>query len=205
MEELLKEVPINKKGETAKFYTDRVEFKGKVVKYDQIKSLSVNAELTTHRVNFIPMGRSFSGYVRFDMNDGKKVAINLNAMSILGIPFGGRPKKKAELFPELFEATYTIIAKSMAQKYIDSIRGGASVEVADLIIDSRGAKKAKPKAKEKDEIIISKDNYERCQLLKGYRMAVVNKTGTAAWESYSRDNKDVLLIPYILDATFGDN
>lgn len=200
MENYIVDLPFKSNGESAQFFDDRVEFKGQRIRYDEIETLASTGSITRHTYVGIPLARSFSGGVQFKMSNGKTAQINLNAVSIFGIPFVRNPRKNEKLFPPLFNAVYTIVAKAMAQKYIDQIRGGATVEVAGIVINSE---EAKSKAKsEKKVAVINKENYRECQLTNDYGVAIFDKPGEMLWRSSVWNNKNALLIPYILDAIF---
>jgi len=199
---LITEVPLKSNGESARFFDDHLEFYGTSISYDEIATLATSNSITIHTVIFIPMGRSFDGMVTFKMNNGKTHNINMNAMSVFGIPIIRNPRKNEKLFPPLYDAVYSIVAKSMAQKYIDEINGGGTVEVTGLTVNSSEATFKSKKA----VAFINKDNYRECQVANGYGATVAtvyDKQGDTLWSSSIWSNKNVLLIPYILDAVFG--
>jgi len=197
---LLTEVPYKSNGESVRFFDDHVEFSGHSIQYDDITTLSAGSSITIHTFIGIPLGRSFTGTVIFKMNSGKSHCINLNAMSVFGIPIIRNPRKCEKLYPPLFDAAFTIVAKNMAQKYIAAIKEGATVEVAGLIINST---EARPKSKK--VAVINKENYLECMVLTGYGASVVDvydKPGDILWSSSVWGDKNILLIPFILDAIF---
>ena len=201
MEKCILDVPFNSKGKSAKFFDDCVEFNGQKVLYSEIEALIAESSgVTVHTFVGIPMGRSFTASVTFKMNSGKSIHINMNAVSMFGIPIIRNPRKNEQLYPQLFNAVYSIVAKSMAQKYIDLIKEGTTVEVAGLEINSI---EAKTKAKSsKNVVVINKDNYRECQITQNFGVAVFDKPGDVLFTSSIWSNKNVLLIPYILDAIF---
>lgn len=206
MEKCILEVPFKSNGKSAQFFNDRVEFSEQKIMYSEIEELTVGSNgVTIHTYVGIPLGRSFDASFTFKMKNGKKFQIIMNSVSLFGIPIIRNPRKNEKLFPPLFQAVYSIVAQNMAQKYIDLIRGGATVEVAGLEINSVEAKpKAKAKAKASKEIaIINKENYRECQITQNCGVAVFDKPGNMLWSSSIWSNKNVLLIPYILDAIFG--
>ncbi|HOA80825.1 MAG TPA: hypothetical protein PKK61_07165, partial [Defluviitaleaceae bacterium] len=97
------------------------------------------------------------------------------------------------------EAIFSIVAKSMAQKYIDMIKEGATVEVAGLAINST---EAKPTKKSKKPVIINKDNYRDFEITKGDGVAIYDKPGNLIWQSSFVSNKNAFLIPHIFNAIF---
>lgn len=197
--ELIKEVPINTKGGAARFYADRVEFNDKTVLYSEIEALETRHMVTINRYVGIPLSRAFDGTVFFIMSNGKKQKIDLRAVAMFGIPIMNNPQKYEELYPELFEAIFSIVAKSMAQKYIDMIKEGATVEVAGLAINST---EAKPTKKSKKPVIINKDNYRDFEITKGDGVAIYDKPGNLIWQSSFVSNKNAFLIPHIFNAIF---
>jgi hypothetical protein len=199
----LVDVPFKSNGKSARFFDDHVEFNEQSIRYDEIETLTTNGGTTIHKLGgIIPVGRSFDGLVQFKTSSGKTAKIIMTSLAIFGIPVIRNPRRNAELFPPLFDAVYSIVAKSMAQKYIDMIQGGATVEVAGLIINhSAAASKTKAKAS-KDPVAIHKGNYHDCQLTGPYSVAVFDKQGEKIWSSSIWDYKNVLLIPHILDAIF---
>lgn len=199
MENFKTDVPLKSNGKSAQFFIDRVVFNGKCIRYNEIKTLATTSSTTIHTWFFIPVARSFDGWVHFKMNNGKTYRINMNSMSIFGIPFIRNPRKNMVFYPPLFDALYSIVAKSMAQKYIDLISGGATVEVAGLTINSLEAKSKATRLKKVN--IINKENYHQCQFTNNYGIEVYNKMGVIIWES-SWNYKNALLVPYILDAIY---
>jgi len=122
----------------------------------------------------------------------------MNAMNIFGI---GRARKSEKLYPPLFDAVYSIVAKSMAKKQIDMIRAGDMVEVAGLTINSLEAT-SKSKLSKKI-VVINKESYRESQLTTGSGVIVYDKPGEILWSSSMMNSKNVLLVPYIFDAIFG--
>jgi len=200
----LTEVPFKSNGKSARFFNDHVEFNGQSIRYDEVETVSVNGGTTTiHTFIGIPIGRSFDGGIFFKMHNGKRHNIVMNAMSIFGIPIIRNPRKSEKLFPALFDAVYSIVAKSMAQKYIDMIRGGATVEVAGLAINiSEAISKTKSS---KNAIVINEEVYRDCQFINEFGTVIVyDKSGETLWTpSFLKSNKNTLLIPYIFDDLFG--
>jgi len=88
----------------------------------------------------------------------------------------------------------------MAEKQIDMIREGATVEVAGLTINSLEAT-SKSKVSKK-VVVINKENYRRSQLTNGSGVIVYDKPGEILWSSSMMNSKNVLLVPYILDTIF---
>ena len=202
MEEYIADVPFKNNGKSARFFNDRMEFNEQIIRYDEIETLVTSGGQTTiHTYIGIPVGRSFNGGFQFKMNSGKTHKIIMNSMAIFGIPVIKNPRKNEKLYLPLFDAVYSIVAKNAAQKYIDMIRGGATVEVAGLTINSSEAT-SKAKASKK-VAVINKENYRECQLTNGYGVSAYDKPGEILWSSSVWSSKNTLLIPYILDAIFG--
>lgn len=204
---LLKEVQIKGNGKSVCFFDDHLELKGKSLRYDDIAILMTNGKTTIHTYGGIPVGRSFDGGAQFKMNNGQTFRIIMSAMTVLGIPILLKsPRKSEQLYPALHEALNTIVAKYMAQKLIYKIKYGDTVEIAGLIINSYEAKKAKEKGKEKEKevVVINKENYRESQLSNIYIVTVYDKVGSILWKSSVWDNKNILLVPYILDGIFGE-
>ena len=200
---LITEVPLKSNGESARFFHDHVEFYGKSIRYDEIATLATSNSITVHTYIGIPMGRSYDGTVSLKMNNGKTHIINMNAVAVFGIPIIRNPRKSEKLFPPLHDAVISIIAKNMAQKYINEISGGATVEVAGLTVNSS---EATSKSK-KGATVINKENYRECQITCGYgatAATVYDKQGDVLWSSSIWSGKNVLLVPYILDSVFGE-
>ncbi|MCL2036366.1 MAG: hypothetical protein FWG83_03140 [Oscillospiraceae bacterium] len=199
---LIADVPLKKKGRSAQFFSDRVEFNGQSVRYDDIDILRTKAQTTIHTYAAIPVGRSFDGAVNFKMKNGKSLKINLSSMTVLGIPFGGSARKNEKLYPALFDAVFSVVAQNMAQRYIEMIRAGNQVEVAGLIINGSAAS-PKPKGKKPVTVSITRENYRDAQINGGYGVMVYDKSGESIWCSSVWDNANVLVLPYILDTFFG--
>lgn len=196
------EVPIKPNGKkNVQFYDDRVEFDGKSLLYADIEGLSVSSDATRIRYGIIPAGRTFFASVQFHMKDGKKSRININSMSIFGIPVLGNPRKYAELYPALFNAVYSIVAKNMAQKYIDLIRRGTSVEVAGLEIN--GAEMKSTSKSSKKAVVINQGNYHECNISNDGSVAIYDNQNKLLWASSMWNNKNALLIPHIAGELFG--
>lgn len=198
-EQYLAEVPYKGNGESVRFFSEHMELKGQSIPYEDIAFLSSNGSSTVHTFIGIPLGRSFDGGVVLKMNNGKTHSINMNSMSMFGIPIIRNPRKNEKLFPALFSAVNSIVAKAMAQKHIDAINVGNTVEVAGLVINSL---EAKPKSSKK-AVIINRDNYRDSLLTSGTSVGVYDGNGDLIWGSSIWDYKNILLIPYILDAIFG--
>jgi len=209
MEKYVVDVPFKGNGTSARFFNDRVEFGGRSIRYDDIETLATSGSVTINTYFGIPVGRDFTGATLFIANDGKKHVINMNAMTIFGIPILLRsPRKQEELYPSLYEALDTIVAKSMAQKLIDRVKNGGTIEVAGLIINSLEAKskqKRKKKKASKEIVVIHKENYRESLIanISDSFVTVYDTSGDALWRSSPWCNRNILLIPYILDAIFG--
>jgi len=197
---LLAELPIKSNGKSARFFYDRVEFDGKSIRYDDIAILSTHGMTTVHTFVGIPVGRSFDGVVSFKMNSGKMHVINLNSMSMFGIPIIRNPRKNEKLYPPLFDAVNSIVARYMAQKYIYAIQGGATVEVSNLTINSYEATSVSKILKK--VTTINRANYRESIILDNYGVAVYDRPGELLWSNPIMNFKNVLLVPYILDAIF---
>ena len=203
MENYLEDIPYKRNGKSARFYNDRVEFNKKIIRYDDIAILMAGCGGTTiHTYCGIPLGRSFDGAVVFKMNDGKTHGINMNSMSMFGIPFIRNPRKSAKLFPPLFDAVHSIVAWKMAQRYVDAIMRGDTVAVGGLTINSLEAKSINKSGK--NTVVINKENYRESQIPNGSAVIVYDKAGERLWNSSVWSNKNNLLIPYILDTIFGN-
>ena len=199
----LTEVPYRRNGKSAVFFDDHVEFGGQSIRYDEIETLTTNGRTTIHTFIGIPVGRSFDGGVQFKMNNGKTAKIIMSAWTLFGIPviWPRRPRTSEKLYPPMFDAVYSIVARHMAQKYIYWIQGGATVEVAGFTINSSGAT---TKAKlSKNITTINKENYSTCQIKNDYGIAVFDKHGDMLWQTFwGSSYKNVLLIPYIFEVIF---
>ncbi len=123
----------------------------------------------------------------------------MNAMSVFGI---GKAHKNEELYPDVFEPVFTIVAKYMAQQLIDAINGGSTVELTNLSINSV---EAVTKAKlAKNVIKINKENYGDWEFRPGYAVWVSDKAGTPFYNTPVMSDKNNLLVPYVLEALFGE-
>lgn len=204
MENCLASVPFKSNGKSVQFFNDRMEFNGNSIRYDDVAELYAgNTGTTVHTYIGIPVGRSFDGAVQIKTNSGKTYKIILNSMAIFGIPIIGNPRKNEKLYPPLFDAVYNIVAKNIAQKHIDKIKGGATVEVAGLNINSLEAVPAKKGKDSKKTVAINRDNYRDCALARNGGAVVYDRQGEEIWFSSFWSNKNVLLVPHILDAIFG--
>jgi hypothetical protein len=192
------EVPFKSNGKSARFFDDHIEFNKLCIRYDDIEVLTATASSMTYSLAFIPVGRAFTGAVSFKMNYGKRHHINMNAGSIFGIPFMRNPRKNEMLFPPLFDAVYSVIAKAMAQRYIAAIQRGATIEIAGLSINNSCAT-----SKSKKATPLHKGNYRESQVITGAGVFVYDKQGNTLWQSPAFKYKNILLVPHILDAIFG--
>jgi len=198
----LTEVPFKSNGKSIRFFDDHLELNNQSIRYDELEMLATNGISTRHTYIGIPVGRSFDGGVVFKTGNGKTAKIVMNSMTLFGIPIIRNPRKNEKLYPPLFDAIYSIVAKSMAQKYIDMIKGGTTVEVAGLTINSS---EAVSKAKSEKKItVINKENYGECRITGIYSIVVHDKPGEILWIPSIWSNKNILLLPYILDAIFGN-
>ena len=197
---ILAEVPYRSNGKSIQFFDDHVEFKGQSFRYDDIATLVANGSSTTHTYFGIPLARSFDGVILFTLNNGKRHSINMNSLAMFGIPIIRNPRKSEELFPPLFDAVNSIVAWNMAQKCINAIKGGATVEVAGLTINSIAATSTAKLTKK--VTVINRENYRESLVMNYSKVAVFGRLGDLLWESFW-SNKNILLIPYILDAIFG--
>ena len=136
------------------------------------------------------------------MNDGKTHGINMNSMSMFGIPFIRNPRKSAKLFPPLFYAVHSIVTWKMAQRYVDAIMRGDTVAVGGLTTNSLEAKSINKSGK--NTVVINKENYRESLIPNGSAVTVYDKAGERLWNSSVWSNKNNLLIPYILDTIFGN-
>lgn len=196
----LTEVPY-KKNSVLRFFHDRVEFNGKCIRYDDIATITTTTGgVTVHTFLLIPVGRDFDGLISFKMNDGKTQTFSLRGFSLFGIPIAGNPRKNEELFPPLFDAVSDIVAKNMAERYLNLIQRGNTVEVGGFKINSSEARSITKSAKK--EIVINKENYRECRLSDSYRVEVYANSCEIIWNSSIWNNKNDLLIPYIFDALF---
>ena len=115
------------------------------------------------------------------MNDGKTHGINMNSMSMFGIPFIRNPRKSAKLFPPLFDAVHSIVAWKMAQRYVDAIMRGDTVAVGGLTTNSLEAKSINKSGK--NTVVINKENYSESQIPNGSAVIVYDKAGERLWNS----------------------
>jgi len=198
----LAQVPFKTNGESLVFHDDHVEFKGQSLRYDQIESLVMDGRWD-FEAGHMPAGSGFTGFVTFSMRDGGRHKVVINETTIFGISvILGNPRNSHELFVPLFEAVYSILAKSVAQRFIHAIRQGQTVEVAGLLISETVAVRKGESPGVPGTII--KANYQKCQINDyGSGVTVFGKMGETLWISPVWNYTNVILIPHILDAIFG--
>ena len=90
----------------------------------------------------------------------------------------------------------------MAQRYVDAIMRGGTVEVCGLTINSLEAKSINKSGK--NTVVINKENYRESQIPNGSAVIVYDKSGERLWNSSVWSNKNNMLIPYILDTIFSN-
>lgn len=191
------EVPYKKRGKIVSFYSNRMEFNGNCLSYDDIEILTTECVRVTIDTFFgMPWGRDFQGSFKFKMKDGKKYRMHLTSMDFFGI---GTARRNEKIYYSLVNPIFSIVAKHMSEKLIRRIQEGDTVEIAGRIITSTGASSTSKILKR--AVSITKDNYREWQFGNDNSVLIYAKSGDLLWSSnFWYDN--IFLIPYILDVIF---
>lgn len=109
------------------FYKDRMTFKGETILFSDIDSVCMNSDHTVYNVLF----EYYSAYVKFRLKDGRKLKWSLTGFGAFGL---GRIKTKKEYYHLMAEASIATIARILAASYINQIKLGGSITIANITI-----------------------------------------------------------------------
>jgi len=192
--DLIAEAQYKGNGESAKFYSDHVEFAGNIIHYSDIEELDTKG--VTSRTTFAIIFQSdFSGHIGFVLKNGQKLKIPLRGFSIYGI---GTTRSAKKRFSPLFTAAYNSVAKAMAVEALARIKKGETVSITGMDINCEGA--IYKRLFKKEPIYISKQNFGAC-VLDGYYVRVLDKNGKKLFMT-SDDFANALLLPYVMTTLF---
>ena len=153
-------VPYDKDRKTIFFYDTFVDMNGDVVKYDDIAIIESGA-LNSSSMIYLYFSKSFEYHFIFTTYDGTRHKFKRSGYSAYGI--GTYKRIKAEFEP-VSGPMYNIVFRKVADRLIDRIANGASVNIGGLVI----TKDRMTYEKRKETIVIDRNNFDRAVNDKSY-------------------------------------
>ena len=153
-------VPYDKDRKTIIFYDTFVDMNGDVVKYDDIAIIESGA-LNSSSMIYFYFSKSFDYHFNFTTYDGAKHKFKRHGYAAYGI--GTYKRIKAE-YETVAEPMYNIVFSKVADRLIDRIANGASVNIGGLTI----TKDQMCYTKRKQEHVIDRTNFDRAINDKAY-------------------------------------
>ena len=146
-------VPYDKDRKTVFFYDTFIDMNGDVVKYDDIAIIESGA-LNSSSMIYFYFSKSFEYHFIFTTYDGAKHKFKRSGYSAYGI--GTYKRIKAE-YDVVSDPMYNIVFRKVADRLIDRIANGASVNIGGLVI----TKDQMTLEKRKQTIVIDRNNFNR--------------------------------------------
>ena len=146
-------VPYDKDRKTVFFYDTFIDMNGDVVKYDDIAIIESGA-LNSSSMIYFYFSKSFEYHSIFTTCDGAKHNFKRSGYSAYGI--GTSKRIKAE-YDVVSDPMYNIVFRKVADRLIDRIANGASVNIGGLVI----TKDQMTLEKRKQTIVIDRNNFNR--------------------------------------------
>lgn len=193
-DKLIVSLPYRSRGALINFFDDHIELKGQTIFYEDIKEITY----VNYTVVYYPIIVSnFTGRIDLKLNNGKNIPISAGGLSVFGI---GTTKGAVRRFEPLLEATYSIVGKIIAQKLLDEIREGKTVEIGGFTVDCNTATRKKKLILSAESI--NRDNFDRIEVDKGF-VRIIYK-GNERICGIPGDRPNGLILPYILTSLFGN-
>ena len=153
-ENKLRIVPYKNGKKQITFYDTYFDMDGDIVKYDDIAIVQSDA-LNHSFMYYIVFGKDFTYNFKFTTYDGTKHKFHRYGLSLYGI---GLYKRIKEEFDTVANPMYNIVFQKVADRLIDRIENGATVNICGLQI----SKDKMVYEKRKNTIVIDRNNFDRC-------------------------------------------
>ena len=153
-ENKLRIVPYKNGKKNITFYDTYFDIDGDVIKYDDIAIVQSDA-LNHSFMYYIVFGKDFTYNFKFTTYDGTKHKLHRYGLSLYGI---GLYKRVKEEFETVATPMYNIVFEKVANRLINRIENGATVNICGLQI-SRDQIVIE---KKKKTIVIDRNNFDRC-------------------------------------------
>ncbi|MBO4653427.1 MAG: hypothetical protein J5649_08960 [Lachnospiraceae bacterium] len=180
--------------EPAVFYADHMEYKGESYKYGEMDTVSVYASAMRYGI----LLENFSGFIKMTFRDGRKLKWKINGNAFLGF---GKNKLKRDYFANMYEACMLTFFKARAAEYLETIRNGGTVTIANVTV---GANEISGKSGLKKATVPMPDvggsEISSCFV----RILAQDQTHTVVNPIASKFDNAVVLIP-IVNALIGGN
>ena len=155
-----KVVPYDKDRKTITFYDTFVDMNGDVVKYDDIAVVQ-SAALNSSSMIYFYFSNSFTYNFCFTTYDGVKHNFKRHGYQAYGIGSYRRIKKE---FDVVAQPMYDIVFKKVADRLLDRIVNGATVNICGLQISRDHV----IFEKKKEMIVIDRSNFDHAAVSNGY-------------------------------------
>lgn len=195
--ELLKELPVDGNGSTIRFYTDKVAFDGKEVRYRDVAVLQ--AEGSTSSTYGLVTGSHFSGHVNFQTYDGIKNMLKISGTSVYGI---GGTKGSQQRYQSILHEVINIAARKIAGYHLEKIQRGNTIELSGFTIDSQSVTGKRGLSRE--TVYVTKDNFGSCSIVgHGLRHGVFisDKAGEKLL-AVPQSNPNAYVLYYVVNGIF---
>lgn len=140
----------------AVFYEDRFEFDGNVLRYDDIRTVTVNAS-NDKIFGIVFYLSNFSFDFAFEDNEGKTYHVERRGTSLYGI---GSATRVLHEYEEVAPPMYDIVIASVVKGMIRKIDAGEEIDLCGMKI-GRGRAEFKYLG---EDIVLDKDNFAGCEL-----------------------------------------
>ncbi|MBP5654135.1 MAG: hypothetical protein J6X33_01345 [Clostridiales bacterium] len=140
----------------ALFYDERMEFDGNVLRYDDIKTVSVNAS-NDKIFGIVFYLSNFSFDFAFEDMDGKTLHLERRGTSLYGIGSATRVLHEYEV---VAPPMYDIVIPRVVRRFISTIDAGGSIDLCGMNITSSGITYKYLG----EDIVIDKSNFAGCEV-----------------------------------------
>ena len=113
----------------AVFYADHMEYNGESYKYGEMDTVSLYASAMRYGI----LMENFSGFIKMTFRDGRKLKWKIAGNAFLGF---GKNKLKREYYANMYEACMLTFFKARAAEYLQTIRSGGDVTIANVNVSA---------------------------------------------------------------------
>ena len=111
------------------FYADHMEYNGESYKYGEMDTVSLYASAMRYGI----LMENFSGFIKMTFRDGRKLKWKIAGNAFLGF---GKNKLKREYYANMYEACMLTFFKARAAEYLQTIRSGGDVTIANVNVSA---------------------------------------------------------------------
>ena len=195
--EFLKGLPIDGDGNTIRFYSDKVIFDGKEVRYCDVAVLQ--AEGSTSSTYGLVTGSHFSGHINFQTYDGIKNMLKISGTSVYGI---GGTRGSEQRYQAILREVINIAARKIAVCHLEKIRRGSTIDLSGFTIDSRSVTGKRGLSRE--TVHVTKEDFGSCSIV-GHGLVhgvfIYNKAGEKLL-AVPQSNPNAYVLFYVVNGIF---